>query len=210
MRSSAWRLKSRRDHDPSSVYAASHRGGTSSGTIELSAANGQDQRALHCFVTAVAACKAASIHVSFINVDVVTNDVYAIDPGGTPAHCTVSDSQSTSVDIVSKSPVTTTRCRAASVHPTSATITCPGGGQPLVLLATFTYTPPRASCGSATVQYLGASTPLVRSGRGALACFATAARACKPAGLQLAETGAGWGLTSSSSSPATAPRAGAR
>jgi hypothetical protein len=62
-----------------------------------------------------------------------------------------------------------------------------------VLLATLTYTLPRASCGSATVQYLGSITPLVRADRGTLACFAAAARACRPAGLQLAETGAGWG-----------------
>ena len=165
----------------------------SSGTVELSAATGQDLRVLHCFVTAVAACTAASIHVSLINVDVVTNVVYAIDPGGTPAHCMVSASQSTSVDIVDKGPVTTARCRAATVLPTSAAITCPGGGQPFVLLATLTYTLPRASCGSATIHSLSASTQLLRADRGALTCFATAARACKQAGLQLAETGTGWG-----------------
>src|SRR5215469_12200090 len=90
---------------------------TPSGTVELSAANGQDLRVLHCFVTAVAACTAASIHVSFINVDVVTNVVDAIDPGGTPAHCMVSDSESTSVNIVDNGPVTTARCLAASVLP---------------------------------------------------------------------------------------------
>jgi len=166
---------------------------TPSGTVKLSAANGQDLRVLHCFVTAVAACTAASIHVSFINVDVVTNVVDAIDPGGTPAHCMVSDSESTSVNIADNGPVTTARCLAASVLRTSAAITCPGGGQPFVLLATLTYTLPRASCGSATIHYLGASTQLLRADRGALTCFATAARACKRAGLQLAETGTGWG-----------------
>jgi hypothetical protein len=162
------------------------------GTVELSAASGQDLRVLQCFVTAAAACKAASIHVGSVNGDVVNNEVYAVDPGGTPAHCTVSDSKSTSLEMVSNSPVTTTRCRTASVHPASATITC-HGGQRLVLLATLTYTLPRASCGSASVQYASAGTQLLHADRGALTCFATAASACKPAGLQLAQADTGGG-----------------
>jgi hypothetical protein len=165
--------------------------GTSAGTVELSPANGQDQRVLRCFVAAVAACKADSIRVNFINVDVVTGDVYAIERGGTPARCTVSSSSSTSINVGSSGPVTTARCRAASARPASATITCPGG-QPFVLLATLTFTLPRAGCGSATVDYLSDRTSLLGADRGALACFAAAARACRAAGLRLAETGAGW------------------
>jgi hypothetical protein len=163
-----------------------------SGNTELSAGNGQDQRALRCFVTAIAACKAASIDVRFVNVDTGTDSVYAIDPGGTPAHCTVSD-QSASFNNGSTGAAQATHCRAASASPASAIITCSGQQHLVLLTANPSYTLPRASCGSAAVLFLSDGTEWLRAGRGVLTCFTTAARACKPAGLQLASTGADWG-----------------
>lgn len=54
---------------------------------------------------------------------------------------------------------------------------------------------PKASCGSATTHRLDGDTTVLAADPGALACFATAARACRPASIQVVEMGVDAGTT---------------
>jgi hypothetical protein len=52
-----------------------------------------------------------------------------------------------------------------------------------------TAAPPAANCGSAWTHAVNGQTHLLQADRGALTCFDTAARACKPASLHVTEIG---------------------
>jgi hypothetical protein len=98
------------------------------GVPVLGSATGPDQPVYRCFDTAVAACTAASVRVHVNGIDFTADDVYAIAPKGTPAHCPVTDYyQFSSVNFGGTTGgVVITRCRAATVASGTTTITCPG------------------------------------------------------------------------------------
>jgi hypothetical protein len=98
------------------------------GAPVLGLATGPQQPVYRCFDTAAATCTAASIRVHVKGIDFDADDVYAIAPGGIPAHCTVTDYyQFSSINFGGTAgAVLMTRCRTTSVPPNGATITCPG------------------------------------------------------------------------------------
>ena len=64
-----------------------------------------------------------------------------------------------------------------------------GGGHPTKSPGTPVTALPKASCGSTLTHGLNGSTQLLRSDKGALTCFHTAAKSCKAAGLAVTEMG---------------------
>jgi hypothetical protein len=80
----AWRLT----RQPTSLPQASCGQVTTNRFGAYTTIQGRGAKVLRCFAVAARACKAASIQVTDMNVDVGTNYVFTLEPGGTPCRAT--------------------------------------------------------------------------------------------------------------------------
>jgi len=154
---------------------------------------GRGAGVLRCFDAAARACKAASIAVTELNVDVGTGYVFTLEPGGTP--CRVTElSQGYSANFGgSTGPIIATSCLRRAVTTNGVMLRC--AGQDLLIPAKvgspgqLTGKLSRRGCGSAVTHQLTGNTQILSADRGALLCFSTAVRRCRSASIEVVDMG---------------------